>query len=78
MDFHQAQLVIEALQLSEEAVDEGEGIVVGLFDHVEGDEADFEVLALKGAALGSGPFDAVLCDVYFDVGAVGNFFEEVK
>lgn len=76
--FDEAELVIEALELAEEAVDECESVVVGLLGHVEGDEADFEILALEGTALCGGPFYAVFCDGNFDVGAVGDVFEEVQ
>lgn len=76
--FDEAELVVEALELAEEAVDECESVVVGLLGHVECDEADFEVLALEGTALCGGPFYAVFCDGNFNVGAVGDVFEEVQ
>jgi hypothetical protein len=49
-----------------------------LLGHVKGDEANLEVLALEGAALGRRPLDAVLGDGDFDIGAVGDFLEEVE
>lgn len=75
LDFDEAQLIVETLEFTEKAVDEGEGVVVRQLRHVEGDEADFEVLALERSALCGGPFDAVLGYGDFDVGAVGNLFE---
>lgn len=42
------------------------------------DEADFEILALEGAAFGRGPFYAVLCHGNFDVGAVGYSLDKVE
>jgi hypothetical protein len=78
LDLDEAELVVEALELTEKAVDEGEGFVVGLLGHVEGDQADLEILALEGTALGGGPFYAVFCNGNFDVDAVGNIFEEVQ
>lgn len=78
MDLDEAELVVEALELAEEAVDEAESFIVGLLSHLQGDEADLEVLALEGAALGGGPFYAVLGDGDLDIGAVGDFLEEVE
>jgi hypothetical protein len=78
LDLDEAELVVEALELAEEAVDEAEGFIVGLLGHLQGDEAGLEVLALEGAALGGGPFYAVLGDSDLDIGAVGDFLEEVE
>jgi hypothetical protein len=78
LDLNEAKLVVEALELTEEAIDECEGVVVSLLGHVEGNEAHFEILALEGTALCGGPFYAVLCNGNFDVGAVGDVFEKVQ
>ena len=56
LDFHEDELVVEALKLTQQGVDEGEGFVIGLLRHMEGDEASFKVLAEERAALGNGPF----------------------
>ena len=58
LDLDEHELVVEALELFEEVVDEGEGVVVGGLGHVERDEAGFEGLAEEGTACGDGPFDA--------------------
>ena len=51
LDFDEDELVIHALELTQETVDERQGVIVGLLGHVQGDEAGFEVLAEEGAAL---------------------------
>ena len=58
LDFDEDEFVIEAFELFEEAVDESEGVVVGLLLHVEGYEARFEVLTKEASTFGDGPFDA--------------------
>lgn len=58
LDFDKDEFVIEAFELFEEAVDEREGVVVGLLLHVEGDKPRFEVLTEESSTFGDGPFDA--------------------
>lgn len=57
LHFDEDEFVIEAFELFEEAVDEGEGVVVGLLLHVERDEPRFEVLTEEASTFGDGPFD---------------------
>jgi hypothetical protein len=78
LNFDESELVIQALELAKKVVNEPEGFVVGLLCHLESDEADLEVLSLKRAALGGGPFYTVLGDGDFDIGAIGDFLDEVK
>ena len=78
LNFDEDELVVEALEFAEEAVDEGEGVVVGLLRHVQGDQPGFEVLAQEAAALGGGPFYAGFGDGDLRVGRVGDFVEEVE
>ena len=54
------------------------GVVVGVFGHVEGDEAGFERLAEEGAAFGYRPGDAGFCGADLEVGGVGDGGEEVE
>ena len=78
LDLDEDEFVVEAFELLEEGVDEGEGVVVGVFGHVEGDEAGFEGLAEEGAAFGDGPGDAGFGGADLDVGCVGDGGEEVE
>ena len=78
LDFNEDELIIEALELFEEAVDECEGVIVGSFGHVEGYQAGFEVLAEEASSFGGGPFDAGLCDGDLGVGRIGYAVEEVE
>ncbi len=57
LDFDEDELVIQAFELFEEAVDEGEGVIVGLLLHVECDETDLEVLAEETLTLFYCPVD---------------------
>jgi hypothetical protein len=78
LDFDKDKFVIEAFELFEEGVDEGEGVVIGLLLHVQPDEADFEVLAEEALALGDGPGDGGFDggDLDFERGRDGG--EEVE
>jgi len=58
LDFHEHELVIQALQLLQQAIDESEGVIVGGFVHVELNETGFEVLSKETSTFGRGPFDA--------------------
>ena len=78
LDFDEDELVVEAFELAEEGVYQGEGVVVGGFAHEEGDESRFEVLAQEGAPLADGPGDAGACGGDLDVGCVGDWGEEVE
>ena len=78
LDFDQDDFVVEAFELLEERVDEREGVVVGVFGHVKGDEAGFEGLAEEGAAFGYGPRDAGFGGADLNVGGVGDGGEEVQ
>jgi hypothetical protein len=78
LNFDEAELVVEALELAKKVVDQTEGFVVGLLSHLECYQADLEVLSLKSTALGGGPFYTVLGDGDFDIGAVGDFLDEVE
>jgi len=61
LDFDEDELVIEAFELAEEAVDEGKSFVVAVLCHVQSYEAGFEVLAQEVALLRCGPLDAGFC-----------------
>jgi len=78
LNFDESELVIETLELAKKVVNETECFVVGLLCHLESDKADLEVLSLKRAALGGGPFYTVLGDGDFDIGAIGDFLDEVE
>jgi hypothetical protein len=78
LDFNEYKLIIEALELFEQTVDEREGIVVGGFGHVEGNEASLEVLAEEASSFGGGPFNARLCDGNLGVGGIGNAMKEIE
>jgi len=78
LDFDEYELVVEALELFEEAVDEGEGVIVGGFGHVERYQAGLEVLAEEASSFGGSPFDARLCDSDLGVGRIRNAVEEVE
>jgi hypothetical protein len=78
LNFDEAELVVEALELAEEVVDETESFVVRLLSHLKNNKADLEVLSLESAALGGGPFYAVFGDGDFDIGAIGDFLDEVE
>jgi hypothetical protein len=51
LDLNQHELVVQALELFEQVIDECEGVVVGLLLHVQADEPHFEVLAQEALAL---------------------------
>lgn len=78
MNLHENELVIEAFELFEQAVNEGEGIVVCSFDHIESYETGFEVLTEEASSFAGGPLDARLCDADLDIGGVGDVVEKVK
>jgi len=50
LDFDQDELVIEAFEFFEQAVDECEGIIIRLLGHIEGDETGFKVLSKEAPA----------------------------
>ena len=56
LDLDEDKLVVHALELAQEAVDEGQGIVVRLLGHVKSNEACLEVLSQEATALRGGPF----------------------
>ena len=58
LDFDEDELVIEALKLLQEGVDESESLIVRLLLHQQSDKADLKVLAEETTALGGGPFYA--------------------
>lgn len=58
LHFDKDHLIIEALELLEEGVDERNGFSVGVFLEVESDETGFKVLAEERTSLGDGPFNA--------------------
>lgn len=78
LDLDKDELVIQSLELLEQAIDEGEGVVVGLLLHVKGDEARLEVLAEEAALLRVCPVDARLCDGDLGFERVGDGVEEVE
>lgn len=78
LDLDEAELVVQALELAEEAVNEGESVVPGLLGHVEGDEADLKVLALESPAFRGGPLDAVFRHGDLDISAVGDLLDEIQ
>ena len=78
LDFDEDEFVVEAFEFFEQAVDEGEGFVVGLLLHVEADEAHFEALAEEALPLLHGPFDAGLGDGDLGLEGVGDGCEEVE
>lgn len=45
---------------------------------MKGDKADLEVLSLERASLSGCPFYAVLGNGDFDIGTVGDFFDEIE
>lgn len=45
LDFDEDKFVIKTFELTEETVDEGQGIVVRLFDHVKADKTSFKILS---------------------------------
>jgi hypothetical protein len=55
---HQHKLIIQALQLLKKGIDQGEGIVVGLLLHIDGNQTCLEVLPKERSSLGDGPFYA--------------------
>lgn len=78
LNFNEHEFIIEALELFEQTIDECEGIVVGGFGHVEGNEAGFEVLAEEASSFRGGPFDAGLCDGNLGIGGIRDAMEEVE
>lgn len=45
---------------------------------MQGNQADLEILALEGAALGRSPLNAVFCYGDFNIGAIGDLLEEIE
>ena len=78
LHFDEDELVIEAFEFFEQAVDERKGFVVGLLLHVEANEAYFKTLAQEALPLLHGPFDAGLGDGYLWLEGVGDGSEEVE
>lgn len=78
LHFDKDHLVVEALELLEECVDECNGFGVGVFLEVESDETGFKVLAEERTSLGDGPFDARSGNGDLDVEGVRDGRKEVN
>lgn len=78
LDLDEGELVVEAFELAQERVDQGEGVVVLRGGEVEVDQASLEGLAEEGAACLRGPGDAGFGQGDLRLGCVGDGVEEVE
>lgn len=74
----QRKLVIQALEFAEKGGDEIKGVEVGLFLHVNGNQASLEVLSKERSSLCNGPVYAGFDHVTLDIERVGDFTEQVQ
>lgn len=78
MHFDQHKLVVQALQLAEEAIDKCEGVIVGLLLHINRNKPSFEVLSKERSPLRDSPIDGGLDDCDLDIKGIRDLGEEIQ